>query len=163
PTSYAQRSLWILNQLAPESPFYNLHSGARIASALNVSALARSVNEIVRRHESLRTAFKAVDGEPVQVVLASLDIEVPVVDLRHLRESEREEEAYRIAFEQGLKPFDLGEWPVLRTSVLRLGDDEYVHLLTIHHIVCDNWSMNLLLQELSTLYKAYCDDQPSPL
>jgi amino acid adenylation domain-containing protein/non-ribosomal peptide synthase protein (TIGR01720 family) len=163
PAAHAQRSLWILHQLAPESPFYNLHSGIRIASALNVDALARAVNEIVRRHESLRTAFKAVDGEPVQLVSAKLDIELPVTDLRQMAESAREEEAYRIALEQALKPFDLEQWPPLRTSVLRLGDEEYVHLLTVHHIVCDNWSMNILMEELSALYRAYCDGQPSPL
>jgi non-ribosomal peptide synthetase component F len=128
-----------------------------------VNALERSLNEIVRRHESLRTAFKAVDGEPVQVVAASLDIELPVIDLRQLAEPEREDEAYRIANEQAHNPFDLGKWPLLRTSLLRLGEEEYVHLLTIHHIVCDYWSMNVLLQELSALYWAFCDGQTSPL
>jgi amino acid adenylation domain-containing protein/non-ribosomal peptide synthase protein (TIGR01720 family) len=155
--------LWILSQLAPESAFYNLHSGVRISSPLNVAALERGMNEIVRRHESLRTAFQAADGEPVQIVAARLNIEMPVVDLRHLAEREREEEAYRIAKEEAQKPFDLGEWPLLRTSVLRLGNEEYVHLLTIHHIVCDFWSMKVLFEELSTLYEAYGGGELSPL
>src|SRR6266700_3476887 len=129
PTSYAQRSLWILNQLAPESAFYNVHSGVRISSALNVTGLKWSINEIVRRHESLRTAFKSVDGEPVQVVAADLQIEVPLIDLRQLPKQMRTTEAYRIAAEESQKPFDLGMWPLLRSSVLRLGDEEYVHLL----------------------------------
>jgi amino acid adenylation domain-containing protein len=163
PATYAQRSLWILNQLAPDSSFYNLHSGVRISSRLNEDSLARSLNEIVRRHESLRTVFKAVDGEPVQIVAADLRIELPVIDLRPLPEAERENRAYCIAEEQALEPFDLGEWPLLRTSLLRLGETEFIHLLTIHHIVCDNWSMNILLRELSTLYDAYCSARPSPL
>lgn len=162
-TSYAQRSLWILNQLAPESAFYNLHSGLRIFSAPDVTALEWSVNEIVRRHESLRTAFKSIDGDAVQVVAASLKIKVPVIDLRHLPEQEREEEAYRIATEEALRPFNLEEWPLLRTSILQLGDKEYLHLLTIHHIVCDFWSLNVLFEELSTLYEAYRGGKPSPL
>ena len=163
PATYAQRSLWILNQIAPDSSFYNLHSGVRISSGLNERALAQSLNEIVRRHESLRTTFKSLGGEPVQIVAANRHIELPVIDLRTLRETEREDRAYRIASEQALEPFDLGEWPLLRTSLLRLGEAQYIHLLTIHHIVCDNWSMNILLWELSTLYDAYCAGLPSPL
>src|SRR5215472_12865300 len=163
PTSYAQRSLWILHQLAPESAFYNVPSAVRIRSTLNTTALKRSVNEILRRHESLRTAFKSVDGEPVQVVASTLQIDMPVIDLRDLTPAKREEEAYRIATEEAQKPFDLQQWPLIRTKVLRLADQEYIHLLTIHHINCDFWSMNILFTELSTVYDAYCLGVDSPL
>jgi amino acid adenylation domain-containing protein/non-ribosomal peptide synthase protein (TIGR01720 family) len=163
PATYAQRSLWILNQLAPDSSFYNLHSGVRISSRLNEGALAWSLNEIIRRHESLRTTFKSEGEEPVQVVAANRSLEHPVIDLRQLSEAQREDEVDRIASEQALEPFDLSEWPLLRSCLLRLGEAEYIHLLTIHHIVCDNWSMNILLWELSTLYQARCAGRPSPL
>ena len=163
PAAYAQRGLWVLHQLAPESAFYNLHSGIRIAASVNARALERSLNEVVRRHELMRTIFKAVDGEPVQVVRAHLEIRVPLIDLRQLGETEREDEARAIAEKHASEPFDLEQWPLLRSSLLRLGDDDYIHLLTIHHIVCDYWSMNVLLQELTTLYDAYCRGQPPGL
>jgi amino acid adenylation domain-containing protein len=161
--SYAQRSLWFLDQLAPESSFYNLHTGTRIWSALKVAALEQSINEIVRRHESLRTAFNAVDGEPVQVVAAFLNVALPVTDLRGLEEPAREHEAVRIATEEAQRPFDLAKWPLLRTRLLRMGEEDYIFLLTIHHIVCDFWSMNVFEIELATLYEAFSNGRSSPL
>ena len=162
-SSYAQRSLWFLDQLVPGSSLYNLHSATRLFSAINVTALEQSINEIVRRHESLRTAFRALDGEPVQVVARTLNLALPVADLRQAAESEREDEALRIAVEEAQRPFDLTKWPLLRARLLRMGEEDYILLLTMHHIVCDFWSMNVFQEELSTLYEAFCAGRPSPL
>ena len=161
--SYAQRSLWFLDQLAPGSSFYNLHIGTRLRTAIDVPALERSINEIVRRHESLRTAFKVVDGQPMQVVAPGLQLRLPVTDLRQLPEAEREEEALRIADEQAQAKFDISRWPLLRASLLVLADADSIFLLTMHHIVCDFWSLELFQEELSTFYEAFCSGHPSPL
>lgn len=163
PASFAQRRLWFLDQLAPGNPAYNLHNAIRLSSAPNLAALEQSLNEIVRRHESLRTTFKAVDGEPVQVVAASMNLALPVVDLMDLPECGREEEGIRIATEEALRPFDLSEGPLLRTSILRMGEEDYIFLLTVHHIICDFWSMNVFFEEVATVYQAFCAGQPSPL
>ena len=141
--SYAQRSLWFLDQLAPGSSFYNLHIGLRFDSPLDVGALHQSINEIVRRHEVLRTAFKAVGSEPMQVVLPELEVPLEVTDLRELDEAEREDEALRLADEEAARPFDLTRWPLLRTRLLKLGDQDHILLLTMHHIVCDYWSLDV--------------------
>ena len=161
--SYAQRSLWFLDQLAPGSSFYNLHVGLRLDSPLDVGALDRSINEIVRRHEVLRTAFKAVGGEPMQVVLPELEVPLEVTDLRELDEAEREDEALRLADEEAARPFDLTRWPLLRTRLLKLGDQDHILLLTMHHIVCDYWSLDVFRHELSLLYDAFRNGDVSPL
>ena len=163
PASFAQRSLWFLDQLAPGSSLYNLHIGRRIYFNLNVTAFEQSISEIVRRHETLRTCFNAVDGEPVQVVASFLNVPLRVLDLRHLDEAEREETAMRIAKEEADRPFDLSKWPLIVTQLLRMGEEDYVFLLTIHHIVCDFWSMDVFQAELETLYEAFSGSLPSPL
>jgi amino acid adenylation domain-containing protein len=162
-TASGQRGLWFLDQFVPGSSLYNLHIGTRLWSAVNVPALKQSINEIVRRHEALRTAFKAVDGEPMQVVVPQLHLDLPITDLRHLPEAEREEEAAYIASEEAETPFDLSYWPLIRTSLLRCGDEDYIFLLTMHHIICDFWSVQVFQEELSTLYEAYCAGRTSPL
>ena len=162
-TSCAQRSLWFLDQLAPGSSLYNLHIGTRLRTTIDVSALERSINEIVRRHESLRTAFKVIDGEPMQVVAPRLQLRLPVTDLRHLPEAEREEEALRIANDQAQTQFDISKWPLLRASLLVLADEDNIFLLTMHHIVCDFWSLELFQEELSIFYEAFCSGRLSPL
>jgi amino acid adenylation domain-containing protein len=161
--SYAQRSLWFLDQLAPGSSFYNLHVGLRLDSPLDVGALDRSINEIVRRHEVLRTAFKAVGDEPMQVVLPTLEVPLEVTDLRELDEAEREDKALRLANEEAARPFDLTRWPLLRTRLLKLGDQDHILLLTMHHIVCDYWSLDVFRDELSLLYDAFRNGGVSPL
>ena len=161
--SCAQRSLWFLDQLAPGSSLYNLHVGTRLRAAIDVPALERSINEIVRRHEALRTAFKVVDGEPMQVVAPTLQLRLPVTDLRHLPEAEREDEAFRIANDEAQAQFDISRWPLLRASLLRLGDKDSIFLLTMHHIVCDFWSLELFQEELSTFYEAFCSGRLASL
>ncbi len=161
PLSFAQQRLWFLDQLSPGKAFYNSQVNLQFATALNVSMLEQSLNEIVRRHESLRTTFTQVNGEPVQVVAPTLNLELPVVDLRGV--PEREAEAARLAAEQDLLPFDLSKRPLLRPLLLRLDEEDYVLSLTMHHIVTDGWSMGILVEELMTLYEAFSQGQPSPL
>lgn len=163
PASFAQRSLWFLDQLAPGSSLYNLHIGRRIYFNLNVIAFEQSISEIVRRHETLRTCFNAVDGEPVQVVASFLNVPLQVVDLQHLDEADREEMAIRIAKEEADRPFDLSKWPLISTRLLKMGEEDYIFLLTIHHIVCDFWSMDVFQTELETLYEAFSAGLPLPL
>ena len=161
--SYAQRSLLFLDQLAPGNSFYNLHIGRRFDSPLDVGALHQSINEIVRRHEVLRTAFKADGNEQMQVVLPELDVPLEVTDLRGLDEAEREDEALRLADEEAARPFDLTRCPLLRTRLLKLGDQDHILLLTVHHIVCDYWSLDVFQHELSLLYDAFSNGDVSPL
>ncbi|HEX6046567.1 MAG TPA: amino acid adenylation domain-containing protein [Pyrinomonadaceae bacterium] len=156
PVSFAQQRLWILDKLEPQSASYNLPSVLRIDGALNVAALQRSFDAIVRRHEVLRTTFAVVDGEPVQVISPSLMLPLTVVDVT-------DNEARRLAREEAEKPFDLSRGPLLRTTLLRLSPERHLLLVTLHHIVADGWSITLLVQELSALYAAYSRGHESPL
>lgn len=135
----------------------------RLKGPLNVPLLRRALNEVVRRHESLRTTFAEVEGEFVQVVGHELTLEVPVLDLRELGEREREEAAERFVAEDAVRPFDLSRLPLLRVTLLRLGDEEYVLSLVIEHIIADAESIAILWREMVTLYRTYSAGLPSPL
>jgi amino acid adenylation domain-containing protein len=161
PLSFAQQRLWILEQLAPDT--YNEHSAIRLRGTLNVSALEQSLNEIIRRHEILRTTFVAVDGRPAQTIAASLTLPLPLIDLRHLTRTGAEEQVVRLAVEERRRSFDLTQGPLLRVTLLRPGEDEHVVLLSLHHIVFDGWSNAILIQEAATLYEAFSGGLPSPL
>jgi amino acid adenylation domain-containing protein len=163
PLSFAQQRLWFLDQYEPGSAVYNVAGALRLKGLVDVGALERSVNEIIRRHESLRTTFAMVEGEPVQVICPSLSISVVMVDLTEQPESEREDRAQRLASEEARRPFDLARGPLLRASLIRLSEAEHVLVLTMHHIVSDGWSMGVLYRELSVLYRAFSQGQPSPL
>ena len=164
--SFAQRRLWFLDQLAPGNPFYNIPLNMRLSIPVNVTALARSVNDIVRRHESLRTTFRSENGEPVQIVhdaAAIPEIALPVVDLRAIPAEEREAEARRLATLEAQQSFNLERGPLVRTTLIQLGDADFLFLLSIHHIVADGWSMGIISRELSTLYSAYALGWPARL
>jgi amino acid adenylation domain-containing protein/non-ribosomal peptide synthase protein (TIGR01720 family) len=163
PLSFAQARLWFLNQLEPNNPFYNEPQALRLHGSLNVVVLEKSLNKIIARHEALRTNFVKVDGQPVQVIAESLTLSVPVVDLRDLPESEREISAQRLAVTEAQQPFDLASSPLIRICVLKLTEVEHILLLTIHHIVWDGWSWDILLRELATIYSAFCNDLPPKL
>ena len=163
PLSFAQQRLWFLDQLVPGSFLYNENATLRLLFPLNVALLGESLNEIVRRHEALRTTFEVVDGQPVQVIAPALILPLPVVDLRELPELRRETEALRLATEEAQRPFDLARGPLMRTTLLRLGEHEYMFLLTMHHIVGDGWSMSVFSRELAAIYAAFSMGQPSPL
>ncbi|HVB29717.1 MAG TPA: amino acid adenylation domain-containing protein [Terriglobia bacterium] len=161
--SFAQQRLWFFNQLEPGLSAYNIPAAVRLKGPLNLAALEQSLNEIVKRHESLRTTFGKVDGRPTQVIAPTLTIKLPVVDLRKLPASERETEVRRLVTAEAQRPFDLSQGPLLRGTVLRLGDEEHVGLLTMHHIVSDGWSTGILVREMATLYVGFCAGEYSPL
>jgi amino acid adenylation domain-containing protein len=161
--SFAQQRLWFLDQLAPGNHFYNIPAAVRLQGRLDVKAFERSLNEVVNRHEVLRTTFPAVDGQPVQSIAPALPFTMPVIDLREFPQDAREARARLIAAEEAQRPFDLAEGPLLRARLLRLGDEDYVALLTMHHIVSDGWSMGVLVREVAALYEAYSHGRQSPL
>ena len=163
PLSFAQQRLWLLDQLVPGNPFYNIPSALRLCGPLDVPALERSLSEIARRHQTLRTTFRPSEGRPVQVVAPAALLTLPVVDLGGLPEVEREAAALRLAREEARRSFDLARGPLLRTTLLRLGAAEHVLLLTTHHIVSDGWSRGVLNRELAAVYGAYAAGRPSPL
>ncbi|MEO5732000.1 MAG: condensation domain-containing protein, partial [Byssovorax sp.] len=163
PLSFAQQRLWFLDQLEPESPLYNLRAAVRLLGALDVDALAQSLQEIVRRHEGLRTTFAGVDGRPGQVIAEQLALTVPVVDLRALAATAQEAELRRLTADDGERPFDLARGPLLRATLLRLQEQEYVLLFAMHHIVSDGWSIGVVVRELTALYEAFQAGHPSPL
>jgi amino acid adenylation domain-containing protein len=163
PLSYAQQRLWFLDQFEPGNPIYNVPVVLRLGGPLDVNALERTLNEVVRRHESLRTVFHTERGEPLQVVLPKQPIAVPVLNLAGLSIDEREAEAQRLAAEEAQKGFDLSRGPLLRATLLRLATEEHVLLFVMHHIVSDGWSVGLLVREVAAIYSAYVRGQESPL
>src|SRR6185369_11177087 len=152
-----------VHQLQTASPFYNIPSARRLTGPLNVSALAQSLTEIVRRHESLRTTFSLLDEQPVQVIAEAVEFNLGVIDLSELSDSERDAELQRQANTEARRPFDLEQGPLFRARLLKLGAEEHVLLLSLHHIISDGWSLEILFRELAVLYNAFCAGQPSPL
>ena len=163
PLSFAQQRLWFLDQLMPGSAFYNTSAHLRIATPLNAEALERAINEVIRRHEALRTTFGAMDGQPIQLIAPELTLPLVQTDLRSLLTAERENEALRRAMAHARQPFDLAQGPLLRTELLLLGPADCLFLLTMHHIVSDGWSMEIFFKELTVLYRAFAEGEPSPL
>ncbi len=163
PLSFAQQRLWFIDQLDPGNSVYNFPAAVRLKGPLNVVALKQSLDEIVRRHEALRTTFAIVDGRPVQIIALSLTLTLPIVDLRELPETEREAEVQRLATNEAQRTFDLAHGPLVRATVLRLGENEHVGLLTMHHIVSDGWSTGILIREMAILYEAFCSGRPPSL
>ncbi len=163
PTSFAQERMWFLDQLEPCQAAYNVVEAFHLAGPLNVTALERSIQEIVQRHESLRTTFSALDGQPVQVITPALDLTIPVVDLHESPDSDRDAEARRLVEEEVQCPFDLARGPLFRATLLRLDVEQHILILAMHHIVSDEWSLGILHQELSALYEAFTRGEPSPL
>jgi aspartate racemase len=163
PATVGQQGFWYLDQLAPGNPAYNIAVRFRLQGPLRVQALERALNEIVRRHESLRTTFAVMDGVPVQVVTPRLSIRLERDDLRGGSPEARREQAQQLAAAEARQSFDLTKGPLVRARLLCLDDDEHVLLVTIHHIVSDGWSIGVVTQELGILYDAYCRGLNSPL
>ncbi|MBW4611891.1 MAG: amino acid adenylation domain-containing protein [Desmonostoc vinosum HA7617-LM4] len=163
PLSFAQQRLWFFNQLEPDSYAYNIPTAVSLTGKLDVAALKSSIKEIGRRHEALRTTFKIVDGEPVQVIGEAVDFQLPVIDLQALSAVAQQEETLRLATVEAETPFDLVNGPLLRVVLVRLGDTENVVLLTMHHIISDGWSTGILIQELTILYTAFSGGTPYTL
>ena len=152
PTSFAQARLWFLDKLVPGNPFYNVSTALRLTGRLNLTALQQTFNEIVRRHEALRTTFVMVEGQPMQAIAPTLTIPLTVIDLRNLESQERETQTQRLATQEAQRPFNLATGPLLRVTLLQLDEAEYVLLLNLHHIVADGWSIGVLIRELGVLY-----------
>jgi amino acid adenylation domain-containing protein len=163
PVSFGQQRLWFLDRLMPGNVSYLIPAHLRLKGDLNVEALERSLNKIIRRHEILRTTFTLVEGQPVQVVAPALKVALPVVNLTPMPEAAREAEVQRLVRDDARQPFDLEGGPLLRASLLRLCGLEHVLLLTMHHIISDGWSVKVLMSELATIYEAFSDGRPSPL
>jgi hypothetical protein len=161
--SPAQQGLWLLDQLVPGSPLYNLPATLRLSVPLNIAALHQSLNALVQRHEALRTTFVEVDGHPMQVFASDLTIPLPIVGLSALPNAERKAEALRLTNEEVQRPFDLTQGPLIRVLLLQLGVEEYELVLTMHHIISDGWSLGVLYKELVNLYAAFASGIPSPL
>ncbi|MEG4497359.1 amino acid adenylation domain-containing protein [Microcoleus sp. F10-C6] len=163
PLSFAQQRLWFLDQLVPNNPFYNVPAALRLTGSLNFAALQQTFNEIVRRHEALRTTLAVVSGQPVQRIAVAFHLPINVVDLRNLPKESRQTEANRLTAQEAQRSFNLSEDLLLRVTLLQLDDAEYLLMLNMHHIVSDGWSIGVLIQELGALYTALASEKPSPL
>ena len=163
PLSYSQEQVWFLNELQPGNLAYNFQAQIRFTGALDVDALQRTLEEIVRRHEILRTAFVSAGDQPVQMILPPMPVALPTIDLRHLPDEERGLTTERLFREQFQKPFDLETPPLVRWTLLRTADEEHELIHVEHHIVHDGWSFAVLLRELKALYQAFSKGEVSPL
>ena len=163
PLTFSQQRLWIVDQLLEGKAAYNETNLIRLRLPLDVEAFRRAINEIIRRHEMLRTTISSVDGAPFQHVSDSLTIEIPVVDLRGQPLSEREPVALRMIEEAWRVPMDLEHGPLIRGTLYRLDASDYMFALTLHHLVCDGWSMGVFATELSCLYWSFVLGRLSPL
>ena len=163
PLSFAQQGLWFLDQLTPNSSAYNCPSAMRLEGRLDLEILESVINDLLKRHETLRTRIEVEDGSPVQVIDEWRWRSLEVQDLTNLTGEEREVEIKRITRAEARTEFDLRQGPLMRVKVLKLGTDEHVMLLTMHHIICDAWSMGVLLRESCLLYEAMSEGRRSPL
>src|SRR6185369_1888089 len=163
PLSFAQQRLWLIDQLEPDSPVYNIPSAVRLAGDLSVPLLERIFAEVGRRHEALRTTFSAQAGQPVQVIHPPEAPVIPLADLSSLPAAVRDGEAAALVRMEAAQPFDLRRGPLLRLRLMRLDARDHVLLMTMHHIISDGWSMGVLLREVGSLYAAFAAGRPSPL
>lgn len=163
PLSFAQQRLWFLDQYEPDTILYNIAHAIRLQGALDVAALEQSLNDIVWRHETLRTTFSIVDDRPVQVIHKVCDFSLTLIELREPSSEKMEATAARLAAEEVEKPFNLAKGPLLRVKLLRLAEDDHVLLITMHHIISDGWSIKVFIGEIEQLYEAYTNGQRAAL
>ena len=155
PASLGQQRLWLLDQIEPGTPAYNIARAFRLIGSLDTAALSKALQSIISRHDSLRTVFTSLDEEVGQIVLTSLEFDLAVSDVSELPAEQGELAALNIAGEEATKPFDLSEGPLLRARLLRLNSTEHILILVVHHIIVDGWSMNLLFHEMGELYAGF--------
>ncbi len=163
PLDFSQRSIWLIQQRYPDSCAYNNPFVLRLTGKLLPEVLEKSINEIIRRHEVLRTTFTQLEGKPVQAIAESLTLPLKIIDLKDLPPNEREAEAKRLSAQEDKHHFDLVSGPLIKTTLLRLAQEEHWLLITMHHIITDASSVNVFLQELGTLYNAFSTGKVSPL
>lgn len=160
PTSLAQQRFWILDQFEPGNTSLNMPLALSLSGKLDSGVLERTLNEIVSRHEVLRTTFAKNNGKPVQVIAPETSLPLEVLDLRGHKE--REAETKRLMMEEAHTKFDLNRGPLFKTKLLRTGSEEHILLLTLHHIICDGWSNGVLVREIGEIYDAFSQGRPSP-
>jgi hypothetical protein len=163
PASYGQQRLWLIDQLEPGSAIYNVPCVVRMKGELRIPVLQECLNEIVRRHEVLRTVFVNIDGKVLQRIRPHGLLPLDLTDLTNVSSGEQQHAAANCAIQEARKPFDLTEGPVVRARLIRVSADEHLLVLTFHHIVSDGWSVGVLVSELTALYAAYSAGTPSPL
>jgi amino acid adenylation domain-containing protein len=163
PASFAQQRLWFLDQLDPGSPMYNVPAMVRLTGELDVPALERTIAELVRRHEVLRTSFRSKSGVPEQVIAETVPLELPVEELSGEDEAARESAAQRQAIAEAWRPFDLARGPLLRARLIKIAPDHHLLTVVMHHTVSDGWSIGVLIVEAGRIYDAFSKGQPSPL
>ena len=155
PLSSFQQRLWFLDQWEPGNPFYTICRAYRISKRLDLKLMEDSLNAVVARHEILRTTFRNAENRPVQVIAPFLNLRLDLVDLKSLTEDNRKIQSTRLVNEEARRTFDISQGPLLRATVIRLDEDEHIFIITVHQIVCDGWSMQILLRELWTFYEAF--------
>jgi len=163
PLSFAQQRLWFLEQVESSAGKFNIPNVVHLQGALNIEALKRSITELVKRHETLRTVFPMVDGVPAQRILQEIQVEVPVTDLRDYPEKQKAITCDRVVEAELHFQFDLQHGPLMRTHLLRTKQDEYLLLLNLHHIVFDGWSLGVLIDDLARFYRAFSDNKEPAL
>ena len=163
PLSFAQQRQWFLAQLEPDNSLHNIPASVRLQGQLNVEALGQSFNEIISRHEALRTNFQTVEGQPIALISEEKPLTLSISDISELPANQQEAEVRQIAFQEAKQPFNLKSDLLLRVKLLRLSEKEHIVLLTMHHIVSDGWSIGVLVEELAILYQTFCNGQPSSL
>ena len=160
PLSFGQQRLWFLDQLDPGKPYYNTPIAVRVEGKLDVAALERSINQIVKRHESLRTSFVDIEGTPVQLIAPEYQFRIHVIDLEVVPIDEQKVAIDDYIREDALLPFDLASGPLLRATVVKINEFEYIVLINMHHIISDDWSVGVLIQEIAVLYSLYSISEP---
>ncbi|MEH1855163.1 MAG: amino acid adenylation domain-containing protein [Nostoc sp.] len=163
PLSLVQQGLWFFQQLESQSSVYNEFACIQLKGVLNLTVLEKSLNEIIRRHESLRTCFETLNEQPVQVIHPTLTVKLPVVNLSNLPQALQNAKVEQLTAEIAQKPFDLTSSPLLRVILLQISEQEHLLLLVIHHIICDGWSIQILNRELAVLYESFCTEKSSSL
>lgn len=160
--SFAQERLWIIDQLRPDTSIHNMRAALRLKGSLNIAILEQSLREIVRRHEILRTTFTTVNEKPIQVISPNIDIKLSMIDFREIPESEQKIQIEQITKQEFEQPFDLALAPLWRFKLMRLSEEEYVFLRTVHHIVFDGWSYSVFMRELAVIYESLSSGMPLP-
>lgn len=163
PASFAQRGLWLLDQLVPNTAAYNISLVLRIRGELDVESFQRSLRKVVQRHESLRTRFVFRNSEPQQIIEEHSALDIPFHDLTAISEATRKSASETRIAELILRPFDLSRAPLLRVALLKVEEQHYIWVLVMHHIISDGWSLSVFLRELSLIYAAFSIGEPCPL
>ncbi|MCB9079503.1 MAG: amino acid adenylation domain-containing protein [Anaerolineaceae bacterium] len=159
PLSFAQEGIWYLEQLQLDQAAYNMPAAWFLHGSLNVAALEWAFNALIQRHETLRTSFQLIDNQPVQIIAPDLTLTLRTIDLQHLDNEAQEKQARQLVEADGVGPFDLTQAPLLRVTLLQLAAEKHILSLTMHHIISDAWSMDVLIQELSALYVTFIQQQ----